>query len=99
MGYLDAEINPKLTYRDNGTLLDVDFEIKEGGQYLVGDTSIKGDLVYPEKDIKSKITMKKGKPLRLMIVSSKSSYFVDLQIRCSLKQNATRKLSNHSLKS
>ena len=46
-----------LVYEKNITL-----EIKEGKQYLVGDTKLTGNLVYPEKDVKASIAMKKGKP-------------------------------------
>jgi len=68
IGYLDAEIEPKLSYRDEGRLLDVTFEIREGKQYLVGNISVKGNLVLPEKDIMSKMSLKKGKPFSTKVL-------------------------------
>ena len=62
IGYLDTEITPKLDYKDDGTHLDITLDIKEGKQYLVGDITVKGNLVLPEKDVRGKIAMKKGTP-------------------------------------
>lgn len=62
IGYLDAEVSPKMNYRENGTLLDITFDVNEGKQYLVGDIAVKGNLVLPEKDVRSKIMLKSGKP-------------------------------------
>lgn len=62
MGYLDVEVTSKLEYNPSGTELSVTFEAKEGKQYLVGDVSVRGNLVLTEKEIRSKIKMKKGKP-------------------------------------
>lgn len=80
IGYLDVEVTPKMDYRDNGKLLDITFEIKEGKLYLVGEMSIKGNLVFPEKDLRSKISMKSGKPfsnktLRFDVMSLKQHYY------------------------
>ena len=62
IGFMDAEVTPKLDYSDEGKVLNVTFEIKEGKQYLVGDITLKGDLVYPEKDVRANIAMKRAKP-------------------------------------
>ena len=62
LGYLDAAVTPKLDYKQAGTLLDITIEIEEGKQYLVGDITMRGSLVLPEKDIRSKTGMKSGKP-------------------------------------
>ena len=61
MGFLDAEVTPDLKYSDDGTLLNITINIKENKQYLVGTITIKGNLVFQEKDIRSKISMKTGK--------------------------------------
>lgn len=62
IGYLDAEVVPKLEYSADGQSLVIVIEIKENKQYLVGEITIKGNLVLPEKDIRKKISLKKGKP-------------------------------------
>lgn len=80
MGFLDTEAAPKLEYREEGKILDITIEIKEGKQYLVGDIVVTGKLVLPEKDVKSKISMKTGKPfstraLRIDTVSLRQYYY------------------------
>jgi outer membrane protein insertion porin family len=42
--------------------MHVEFQVKEGKQYLVGDIQIKGDLVLKEKEVRSKIKMRPLKP-------------------------------------
>lgn len=79
-GFLDVEVIPKMEYSDDSRLLDITLEIKEGKQYLVGDIAIKGDIVLPEKDIRSKINMKTGTPfssraLRQDSLSVKQHYY------------------------
>ncbi len=80
IGFLDLEVTPKLEYRQEGKLLDITIEIKEGKQYLVGDIAVTGKLVLPEKDVKFKISMKTGKPfstraLRTDVVSLRQYYY------------------------
>ena len=62
IGYMDAEVRPKLDYSKEGTILDVSFEITEGKQYLVGGITLKGNLVFPEKVLISNLKTKTGKP-------------------------------------
>ena len=62
IGYLDAEVKPKLDYSKEGTVLDITMDIKEGKRYLVGDVTLKGNLVFTEKDLRSNLKMKSGKP-------------------------------------
>ncbi len=62
IGFMDTEVTPKLDYSADGKVLDLTLEIKEGKQYLVGDIKLDGNLVYPEKDVKANIAMKKGRP-------------------------------------
>jgi outer membrane protein insertion porin family len=80
IGYLDAEVVPKLEYSADGLSLVIVIEIKENKQYLVGDITLKGNLVLPEKDVRSKITMKSGKPfanktLRMDAAEIKQLYY------------------------
>jgi len=62
IGYLDAKVSPKLDYSADGKTLNITINIEEGGLYLVGDVAIKGNLVFPEKNIRAKIKMVSGKP-------------------------------------
>ncbi len=62
IGYLDVEVKTKLDYSPDGTQLYVTFEVKEGKVYLVGDIGIKGNIILPEKELRSRIKMKAGKP-------------------------------------
>jgi outer membrane protein insertion porin family len=68
MGYLDVEVEPKLDYKDSGTSLAVTFEITEGKLYTVGDLTVTGNLVLPEKDVMSRISTKPGKPFSVRAV-------------------------------
>lgn len=80
IGYLDAAITPEMDYEEGGTVLDIIVNIDEGKCYKIGDLTIKGNLTLPEKDVRSKIAMKPGKPfsnraLRVDVVSLKQYYY------------------------
>ncbi|MDP3791196.1 MAG: outer membrane protein assembly factor BamA [Candidatus Omnitrophota bacterium] len=62
MGYLDVEVSPKLDYSPDGSEMYVTFEVKEGKQYLVGNIDVAGNIVLKEKEVRSRIKMKPGKP-------------------------------------
>jgi outer membrane protein insertion porin family len=80
IGYLDAAATPKLDYSEDGKLLYITIDIEEGKQYLVGDITIGGNLVLPEKDIRAKIKMKPSSPfstrgLRADLSAVRQHYF------------------------
>ncbi len=60
-GYLDAQVAPKIDYSEDGKLMYITIDVQEGKKYLVGDLSFKGNLIYPEKEIKKQIKMAAGK--------------------------------------
>lgn len=62
MGFLDTKVTPKLEYAKEGTVLNIVIEIEEGKQYLAGAVNVTGNLVLPEKDVRSQIKMAEGKP-------------------------------------
>lgn len=62
MGYMDAQVTPRLDHRDGGKILDVTLEISEGRQYLVGEVYFKGPIVFPVSAVRSRISMKPGQP-------------------------------------
>lgn len=67
-GYLDVEVNPVMDYKNDGTTLDIIIDINEGKLYTVGELSVTGNLVMPEKDVMSKISSKPGKPFSVRMV-------------------------------
>lgn len=80
IGYLDTAVAPKLEYSADGTLLYITVEVAEGKQYLVGDITIKGNIVFTEKILRSKMAMKPGKPfsskaLRIDLVAVRQYYY------------------------
>lgn len=78
IGYLDAEAVPDLEYSPDGQSLKIVINIKENKQYLVGDVTLKGNLVIPEKEIRSKISLKSGKPFSNKSLRQDSSAIKDL---------------------
>ena len=79
-GYMDAQVDPKLDYEDDGKALKITFNIDEGKAYLVGDIDIKGNLVFPEKDLRKKMRVVSGKPfssraLRDDVVAIRQYYY------------------------
>ncbi|MDD5428400.1 MAG: outer membrane protein assembly factor BamA, partial [Candidatus Omnitrophica bacterium] len=62
IGFMDVEVTPKLDYSKDGNILNVTFEVNEGKQYIVGDITLRGNLIYKEKEVRANIAMKKGKP-------------------------------------
>jgi outer membrane protein insertion porin family len=62
IGFLDVEVTPKFEYSADGTDMQVVFEVSEEKQYLVGDIDVRGNIVLKEKEVRSKIKMKPGKP-------------------------------------
>lgn len=78
-GFLDADAVPRLDYSSDARLLSITIDIKEGKRYMVGDITTKGNLVLPEKDVRSNIKMRPGAPfsnraLRLDIMEIRQYY-------------------------
>ncbi|PIU42272.1 MAG: outer membrane protein assembly factor BamA [Candidatus Omnitrophica bacterium CG07_land_8_20_14_0_80_42_15] len=61
-GYLDAEITPERSYSDDGKFLFITIKINEGKKYLVGSVSMKGNMLFPEQEIREKLGMVKDSP-------------------------------------
>lgn len=79
-GFLDVGVTPRTDYSPDGTSLYVTFTIEEGKQYMVGDLTVRGNLVLPEKDVRARIKMKPGTPfsnlaLRADIATVKQEYY------------------------
>ncbi len=59
-GFLDVKVKPQIEYSPDGRFMEITLEIKEGRKYLVGDISVKGNMVFPEKEVKDKLKLKSG---------------------------------------
>ncbi len=61
-GYLDVQVSEKdiqLQYPSAGKLL-VTFSVKEGSQYFVGDTEIRGNTIFTTEEIMTSLRLDKG---------------------------------------
>ncbi|NQU73454.1 MAG: outer membrane protein assembly factor BamA [Candidatus Omnitrophica bacterium] len=59
-GFLDIDIIHKIRYDRTGRWIDLIIEIEEGKKYIVGDIFIKGNVIFPEKEIRLKLNMLSG---------------------------------------
>jgi len=73
-GYLEASASdPEVTYSPEGTAADVLVSIEEGRRYRFGPLRLKGDLAYPEADLRetlSKLLALPYTPARQVAVQS-----------------------------
>ena len=58
-GYLNAHVSEPVITRRNGKLI-ITMDVDEGDQFDTGKVELAGDLKVPEKDLTSKLTLKKG---------------------------------------
>ena len=61
-GYLDVQVSERdiqLQYPSPGKLL-VSFNVKEGSQYFVGDTEIRGNTIFTTEEILTSLRLEKG---------------------------------------
>ena len=59
-GFLDASVNSRRDYSEDGKDMYLTVVVSEGQKYLVGEITIQGDLVFTEEEIYKKIKMKPG---------------------------------------
>ncbi|MFA5146689.1 MAG: outer membrane protein assembly factor BamA [Candidatus Omnitrophota bacterium] len=79
-GFLDVEAVPRMEYSEDGKLLYITIEVREGKQYKAGNVAVKGNLVLPESDIVSKMKLRSGMPfsnktLRGDVVAVRQHYY------------------------
>jgi len=79
-GYLDAEVSHDRRRDEDGAFLFITIKIDEGKKYLVGNVSVKGNAVFPEKEIRNRLSMIKDTPfshqgLRYDIFSTQQFYY------------------------
>ena len=65
IGFLDVAITPKFDYEEEKGLMYITLKIDEGALYHIGTITIKGNIVLPEKEIRSKISLKEGDPFSI----------------------------------
>lgn len=61
-GFLDAKITYQIQYDPTGRWITLRIEIEEGKKYVVGNISITGNKVFPEGEIRSRLTMVSTQP-------------------------------------
>ncbi len=60
-GFLDVEITGKeLVFSENGKGLDVFITLVEGTRYKVGEVAWKGNTIFPDEQIATKVTFERG---------------------------------------
>lgn len=60
-GYINVKVGePKIRLADDQQSLLVDISVTEGDQYLIGDINFKGDILYPESEIRKKLKTERG---------------------------------------
>jgi outer membrane protein insertion porin family len=61
-GFLDATVTSKIDYSPDGSEMYMTIVIDEGKEYLVGDITIDGELVFPEMELRERTSVKPGDP-------------------------------------
>jgi len=60
-GYIDIKVGePTVKMADDGESLLVHITINEGEQYRIGQIDFKGDLLYPERELRDSLTLEPG---------------------------------------
>jgi len=80
VGYLDVEVTHDRSYSEDGRFLYLTVSVDEGKQYLVGDILVKGNIIFPETEMRNRISMIKDTPfshqgLRYDIFSIQQFYY------------------------
>lgn len=57
LGFLDAKISHKIQYDKAKRWMDLTIETEEGKKYIVGDIFIKGNVIFPEKELRLRLKM------------------------------------------
>ncbi len=60
-GFLDVKVSPKIEHDPTGKLMYITIEIEEGKKYFAGDVLFRGELVYPESQIRAQLALVSGK--------------------------------------
>ncbi|MBF0253027.1 MAG: outer membrane protein assembly factor BamA [Candidatus Omnitrophica bacterium] len=61
-GFLDVQVTSREDFSDEGKFMNVIVVINEGQQYRIGDVTIKGNLVFGEKEIMDLVKIKTEDP-------------------------------------
>jgi outer membrane protein insertion porin family len=60
-GFLDVVITPRLDYKEEGAIY-IRIVIDEGARYGVEKIIVRGETIFPEAEIREKISLKEGEP-------------------------------------
>ncbi len=61
-GFLDARVTSKADYSPDGRSMYLTVIVDEGKKYLVGDIDIRGELAFPEKEVRRILKIRSGDP-------------------------------------
>lgn len=62
-GYLKAEVpEPEIRIHDDKEWVDINFRVREGVQYSLGEVSFRGNTVLSDEEIRKLMKMEQGKP-------------------------------------
>ncbi|MEI8175755.1 MAG: outer membrane protein assembly factor BamA [Candidatus Omnitrophota bacterium] len=56
-GFLDVKVDPQTVYDSTGHWMELAIKIDEGKKYIVGDIAIKGNAIFPEKELRARLKM------------------------------------------
>ncbi|MGB2706050.1 MAG: outer membrane protein assembly factor BamA, partial [Candidatus Omnitrophota bacterium] len=62
LGFLDISITPQFDYEEEKGVMYITLKIDEGKCYYVGKIFIEGNIVFPEEEIREKLSLKPGDP-------------------------------------
>ncbi|MBL7158024.1 MAG: outer membrane protein assembly factor BamA [Candidatus Omnitrophica bacterium] len=79
-GFLDVKIEPGFEHDETQSFIFITLKINEGRQYHIENIKFDGNLIFPEEDIRKKLTIKTGEPfsftqLRESMESIRSLYY------------------------
>jgi outer membrane protein insertion porin family len=61
-GFLDARVTSRMDYSEDGSEMYITVVVAEGKEYLVGETTISGELAFPSMEVYEKVDVKPGDP-------------------------------------
>lgn len=61
-GFLDARVTSEVDYSEDSATMHLTVVINEGKNYIVGKISIRGELAFPEEEMRDMIKVKSGDP-------------------------------------
>ena len=61
-GFLDVSITPRFDYDEEQGLMHITLKINEGNQYRVRNIIMRGNIIFPEEEIREMVSQEAGEP-------------------------------------